>query len=119
MFFGLAARKPQHIRKKKTHWKTKQKMAFEVFLCIGVFRGRKEAVALFLTLGLGWSLESTYFLIHILRKKKNLCLIPRQGVLVLNLIFRKEKVAKFKRDTYMKKRKYEQVRKAKLYPILS
>lgn len=40
-------------------------------------------------------------------------------MLVLNLIFRKEKVAKFKRDTYMKKRKYEQVRKAKLYPILS
>lgn len=72
MFFGLAARKPQHIRKKKTHWKTKQKMAFEVFLCIGVFRGRKEAVALSLTLGLGWSLESTYFLIHILRKKKSL-----------------------------------------------
>lgn len=117
-FFGLVARKPQHIRKEK-HWKTKQKMAFEVFICIGMFRGRKEAFALSLTLGLGWSLESTNFLTHILRKrKKNLCVIPRQGVLVLSLIFRKENMAKFKRDTRMKRRKYEQVRKAQLYSIL-
>lgn len=75
---------------------------------------------LLLTLGLGWNLESTYFLIHILiKRKKNLCLIPRQGVLVSSLSFRKENMTKFKGDTCMKRRKYEQVRKAILYPILS
>lgn len=45
-------------------------MAFEVFLCIGVFRGRKELFVLSLTLELVWSLESTFFFIHTLRKMK-------------------------------------------------
>lgn len=96
-------------------------MGFVVFLCIGVFRGRREGFASSLTIGLGGtSLESTHFLNHIIRKrKKSLCLMLRQEVLVLSLIFRKENIEKFRRETCMQRRQYEGVRKAELYPSLS
>lgn len=45
--------------------------------------------------------------------------MPRQEVLVLSLIFRKENMAKYRRDTCTQRRQYEQVRKAELYPVLS
>lgn len=63
--------------------------------------------------------KHVFFNSHTQKKEENLCLIPRQVVLVLSLIFRKENMAKFKTDTCMKRRKHEQDRKAVLEPILS
>lgn len=53
-------------------------MAFEVFLCIGMFRGRKEPFVLPLTLGLGWNLESTYFFNSYTHKKEKKSLLNHQ-----------------------------------------
>lgn len=69
-FFGLVARKPQHIRKKKPlENKTEDGFcSFPLHWCVQGEKGR------FCSLSDNWvggeSLESTHFLTHILRKRK-------------------------------------------------